>query len=213
MELVEKIKTHISCSIFFFSRKSCRLWDNAKKKKIDPKQGTKNATHALCMLDNYGYTHTERVHVILIALPRQQWFANAPQCHVIRTLSLHLHVRACGTISNLWSFNGLSGYNFHRYFWQKQLKTVTCHMPHVNSICSNLFPTPLLSLIFALQYTRVPWATQALNLQTEGHDLFVALTSISDTAWRTVKLSPRVCTSSCKAKLVKILIFLLGTLQ
>jgi len=29
-KFVQKIKTHILCSVTFF-RKSCRLWDNAKK--------------------------------------------------------------------------------------------------------------------------------------------------------------------------------------
>jgi len=28
---VEEIKTHILCSVTFFFRKSCRLWDNVEK--------------------------------------------------------------------------------------------------------------------------------------------------------------------------------------
>ena len=32
------------------------------------------------------HTHTHK-YVIFIAFPRQQWFPNAPQCYVIRTLS------------------------------------------------------------------------------------------------------------------------------
>jgi hypothetical protein len=33
------------------------------------------------------YTHTHN-YVIFIAFPQQQWFANVPQCYVIRTLSV-----------------------------------------------------------------------------------------------------------------------------
>jgi hypothetical protein len=44
MKVVEKIETHILCSIPFL-RKSSRLWDNVEKCS-----GTRHA-HALCMLD------------------------------------------------------------------------------------------------------------------------------------------------------------------
>ena len=30
-KVVEKIKTHILCSMTFFPRKSCRLWDNVEE--------------------------------------------------------------------------------------------------------------------------------------------------------------------------------------
>ena len=30
-KVVEEIKTHILCWVFFFFRKSCRLWDNVEK--------------------------------------------------------------------------------------------------------------------------------------------------------------------------------------
>ena len=56
------------------------------------------------MLDKQGYMHersrtrprawVHHKHVIFIAFPRQERFANAPHCHVIRTLSvLSMHVR------------------------------------------------------------------------------------------------------------------------
>jgi hypothetical protein len=51
-KVVEKIKTHILCSIIFF-RKSCRLWDNVENYGT-ARQATwqYNTAHALCMLDN-----------------------------------------------------------------------------------------------------------------------------------------------------------------
>jgi hypothetical protein len=35
------------------------------------------------------WTHTHK-YVIRIAFPRQQWFANAPQCYIIRTLPCYV---------------------------------------------------------------------------------------------------------------------------
>jgi len=48
-KVVEKIKTHILCSITFFL-KSCRLWDNVEKYGRAG-LATDNMAHALCMLD------------------------------------------------------------------------------------------------------------------------------------------------------------------
>jgi hypothetical protein len=49
---VEKIKTHISCSVaFFFLRKSCRLWDNVEKYGTAGQATDDNMAHAHCMLD------------------------------------------------------------------------------------------------------------------------------------------------------------------
>ena len=31
IKFVEKIQTHVLCSVTFFSQKSCRLWDNVEK--------------------------------------------------------------------------------------------------------------------------------------------------------------------------------------
>jgi hypothetical protein len=77
----------------FFFRKSCHLLDNVEKCGGD--KGHKwrhNMAHTICMLISKAtctLAHTDK-YVILIAFPRQKWFANAPQCYVIRTLSLLL---------------------------------------------------------------------------------------------------------------------------
>ena len=65
-----------------------------------------NMAHTSCMLDKEGYMHARactrsgartrtrasRTHnyVIFVAFPRQQWFANAFHCSIIRTLSVLL---------------------------------------------------------------------------------------------------------------------------
>jgi len=48
-KVVEKIKTHILCSITFF-RKSCRLGDNIEKYCTAGKPTDNNMAHAHCML-------------------------------------------------------------------------------------------------------------------------------------------------------------------
>jgi len=48
-KIVEKIKTHILCSITFFFRKLCRLWNNEEK---CAEQATEdNVAHAHCIPD------------------------------------------------------------------------------------------------------------------------------------------------------------------
>jgi hypothetical protein len=55
----ENQKIHFTFGNFSF-RKSCRLWDNAEKyaKRRRGNTWQYNAAHALCVLDNYGYSHT-----------------------------------------------------------------------------------------------------------------------------------------------------------
>jgi hypothetical protein len=59
-KVVEKIKTHILCSVTF-SRKSCRLWDDLEKHCRAGQAADDNMAHAHCMLDTYGYKHTLRI--------------------------------------------------------------------------------------------------------------------------------------------------------
>jgi hypothetical protein len=106
-KVVKKIKTHILWSITFFPE-SRRLWDNVEK--CGGARGHKwrhNTGHTSCMLDKQGYMHacactrprarahartSARAHahththkyIIFIAFPLKQWFANAPQCYIIR---------------------------------------------------------------------------------------------------------------------------------
>ena len=52
-KVVEKIKTHILCSVtFFFFRKSCRLWDNVEKYGRAGQATYDNKAHAHCMPDS-----------------------------------------------------------------------------------------------------------------------------------------------------------------
>ena len=50
-KVVDKIKTHILCSVTFF-RKSGRLWDNVVKYFTAGQAIDDNMAHAHCMLDN-----------------------------------------------------------------------------------------------------------------------------------------------------------------
>ena len=82
-----------------------------------------NMAHTLCMLDKQAYMHVHtctrprvRVHalthahtdqwVILIAFPRQQLFANAPQCYVVRTLPVFFYLSTL--LLNVWHIPLLS---------------------------------------------------------------------------------------------------------
>ena len=97
IEVVEKIKIHVLCSVAFF-RESCRLWDIVET--FGGTRGHKwrhNMAHTRCMLDKqdctqaractlpHTHTHTHR-NIILTAFLRQQSFAPAARCYVIRTL-------------------------------------------------------------------------------------------------------------------------------
>jgi hypothetical protein len=72
-KLVEKIKTHILCSIILL-RKSCRLWDNVEKCCRAGQATDNNITRRMriaCWITEATNTHSE--YVILMAFPRQQW--------------------------------------------------------------------------------------------------------------------------------------------
>jgi hypothetical protein len=49
--VVEKIKTHILCSITFSFQKSCTLWGNVEKYCTAGQATDNNMAHAHCMLD------------------------------------------------------------------------------------------------------------------------------------------------------------------
>jgi hypothetical protein len=79
-KVVEKIKTHILCSVTFF-RKSCRLWDNVGKYCRVGRATDGNMAHARCVLDTYGYRHTLRICNYLLLLHHNSSQAQAPQCY------------------------------------------------------------------------------------------------------------------------------------
>ena len=63
VKFVEEIKTHFLCSITFFFKKSCYLWDNVEKCCIVGWATDDIMVHSRCMLDTrvYKYTHTQVV--------------------------------------------------------------------------------------------------------------------------------------------------------
>ena len=69
-KVVEKIKTHILCSVTLF-QKSYRLWDNVEKYYRAGQVTDDNTAHAHYVLSTYSYAHTQ--NITLIAFPLQQW--------------------------------------------------------------------------------------------------------------------------------------------
>ena len=78
------MKAHISCSItFYLNRAFCEIiWKNIIE--LDRPQMKIRRTRIACWITNATNAHSE--YVILMAFSLQQWFTNAPQCYVIRTL-------------------------------------------------------------------------------------------------------------------------------
>ena len=71
----------------FLYRKSCHLWDNVGKYRRARQAIDKNIMRRMrfsCRITKATNTHLE--YVIVFDFLRQQWFADAPQCYVIRTL-------------------------------------------------------------------------------------------------------------------------------
>ena len=69
-EVVEKIKTHILCSVIFRKKKSFQLLDNVEKYCRAGQSTDDNMAHAHCMLVPKA-TDTNSEYVILIAFPLQ----------------------------------------------------------------------------------------------------------------------------------------------
>ena len=90
---VQKIKTHILCSVTFF-RKSCRLWDNVEKNIVE--RGRPQVAiwrmRVACWVPKVTNTHSQ--YVILIAFPLQQWLSE-------RVTMLHYTYIGCLVINPL----------------------------------------------------------------------------------------------------------------
>jgi hypothetical protein len=74
---VEKIKTHILCSINFFP-KIVPLWNNVEKEHRTRQATDDNIIRRMrcaCWITKATDTHTK--YVILIAFPRQQWLCKS----------------------------------------------------------------------------------------------------------------------------------------
>ena len=95
---VDKIKTHFMFKTALHKIVPCEVMlKNMVQADMPQVTRTYNKAHVLCMLDNYGYMCTHSKHVILIAFPRQQWFANAPRCYVVsREYCLSFYFRGDG---------------------------------------------------------------------------------------------------------------------
>jgi len=72
-KVVEKIKTHIFCSVTYPPPQSCHLFDIVEKYCRAGQATDDNMAHVQCMLDTKAYKYTHSCCVILIALPPQQW--------------------------------------------------------------------------------------------------------------------------------------------
>jgi hypothetical protein len=100
----ENQSIHFMFSNFFFE--NFIFYEIVSKNSVESK-GPKwrhSTAHMSCMLDKQGYMHVAHAHahapehthvckracthgyVIFVIFPREQWFAQAPYCYVIRTL-------------------------------------------------------------------------------------------------------------------------------
>ena len=80
-DFVQKLKTHISCSITVF-RKLCRLWDDAEK-----------CGGALYVLDNKGYTRAStRTHPCIRSSTHAHIYASA-HTHTHTSMHPRIHTR------------------------------------------------------------------------------------------------------------------------
>ena len=81
-KVVEKIKTHILCSITYFQKLRC-LWDKVENiAQPDRPQMKIWRKRIACCVRKATNTHSECV--TLIDFPFQKWCTNAPQYYVIR---------------------------------------------------------------------------------------------------------------------------------
>jgi hypothetical protein len=95
-KVVQKIKTHILCSVTF-SRKSCRLWDNVEKYGTVRQATDDNIIRRMriaCWITNATDTHSQ--YVILTAFPPQQWLRERPSILRYIYIACLVEIRLCG---------------------------------------------------------------------------------------------------------------------
>ena len=105
-KVVQKIKTHILCSVAFF-RKSCHLWDNVGKYCSAGQATDDDIAHAHCVVDtkgHKGYKHTLRICNTFCFSHYNNGCTNVSQWYLTRTLHVLL------TLNNIWL--SLLFYNF-----------------------------------------------------------------------------------------------------
>jgi hypothetical protein len=87
-EFVEKIKTHILCSVNFL-RKSCRLWENVEKCDTAGQVTGDKMAHAHCVLDTQDHRHT-------LTVCNTHWFSIATMVTRTRLIvTLYVHWLYC----------------------------------------------------------------------------------------------------------------------
>jgi len=84
--VVEKIKTHILCSIIF--SENCSVYGVMRKNIVQPVTPQMTKWRKLCTCWETRVTNTHSVYVMRIDFHYNNSSTNAPQCYVTRTLSL-----------------------------------------------------------------------------------------------------------------------------
>ena len=115
IKVVEKIRTHILCSIIF-ARKLYRLWDNVEKCG----GASQAAEYGACAQAHVWappptHTHTQK-YVVLIAFPRQQWFRK-------RVITLYVH---CLSISQIWEIQCSTQNNISTWMFCTEILHHSC---------------------------------------------------------------------------------------
>jgi hypothetical protein len=97
INVVEKVKTHILCSVTSF-RKSYRLWDNVENPCKSAQATDVNRTRRMriaCWIPKAAYTHSQ--YVVLIAFPLQQWLHGHASMLRYRCIDCLLQFSCCVT--------------------------------------------------------------------------------------------------------------------
>ena len=107
-------RKHILCSISFFFRKSCHIWDNMEKYCKTVQATDDNITRLMCIarwVPKATNTHIE--YAILIAFPLQKWLHEHASSYLVPTLpAIFSTTKLMPTLKSLSYL--LSGYN--RFF-------------------------------------------------------------------------------------------------
>ena len=125
IKVVEKIKTHILCSVTYFPKKRA-VYKIMCKYMIEPYRTHNKMAHALCMLDNKGYKHTLRIrntYCFYTATVVRQKRLNVP--FICTSLS-------CLNLRVLWRLQYAQLHNTMQVSYRRIL-TDTCTSPKISS--------------------------------------------------------------------------------
>jgi len=85
-KVVDKIKTHILCSVTFFFRIRCPLCDGVENTVEPDRPQIIRRTRVACWITKATDTHSE--YAILTAFDGNNCYANAPQYYVNNTVAV-----------------------------------------------------------------------------------------------------------------------------